>query len=704
MKLIIIPVLLCCLQVNAQSKPAKKDQMPSNKEMQEMMKEMQQAMNEMSEDDKKLFDSMGVKMPDLKNMQQMSAFASANAGKSTEVTKVPKKDLNRIAAVNKTPLTQAALPAYLQSVQQKLTETFPAELQQKIKNQVETLRKQQPGKNITAAASLGYFTLGNRKAALLLMGEQCMQNPGDANHLNNLAAMLNMAGGEHLALPILQLLNKQYPKNSTILNNIAHAWYGLGDISNAGKYIDSTIRLCAWHPQANQIKATIEESKGNHDGAVKAWKQSISKMYTADKERALNDLDYQLKTEDIFWNRRNITEQLGLSKFSWPGIPKSVEESELSEQTWNIFRADWDTKMATLKTQNEKLQAAYQLAFQQRMKHDMSSANKMVNHSAMMEGLVPKAIIKLRPYVDQLLELEAKQPFALAGYALQDTLRRLQEDAQKELEIINKTMKPGSEGTGINQGYCDAIDAVYNNLVRTANTLVEAFSIRHRDRAKRRIIELVNFKYYSEFPEKFELSVNEAKMEWLSFIIMPKDLIIFQSPVKFCKPGEKPKISNKHALADYDDINCPYRSKLDFYAASIETICGKTTVKVDAPHIKLEWESRSADREENRNTWDEFQRCTIEASVGYSKDIGKGPLQLEVAAHATGFLEFDRTGLKDAGVKAEVGVSVKTNVLETTGGVGPSEQSLSVAGAEATISINGGFTAGGTGILNSIRL
>lgn len=703
-------LLFLALQADAQKKPAKKEQLPSQKEMQEMMKEMQQAMNDMSEEDKRMMDSMGIKLPNMKNMQQMASFATANAGKALPEVRVPKRDAARIALLPKATLTQAALPAYLQSIHQKITQTLPADLQQKTGQQFELIRKENAGKNMAATAAIGYFTLGNTKAALLLMSQACRENPADDNNLNNLAALLNMSGGEHLALPILQLLNKQYPKNSTILNNMAHAWFGLGDVTNASKYIDSTIRLCAWHPQANQIKAAIEESKGNHDAAVKAMKQAISRMHTPDKERALNDLGYELKSDDIIWGEKNAPDQLGLSKFFWPGIPKSVEESEQAEDSWNKFRQGWDARMASLKAENEVLQAAYREAFQRRMQQDMQGAKTGARSSALMEGLMPKAVIKLRPYVDDLLALEAKDPFGLAVFALRDTIQIIEEEYGKELRRINETMAPGGEGIGMNPAYCAAVDAVNTSLLRTVNTRVELFCLRYRDRAKKRITELVNFKLYSEFPEKFALSVNEAKIEWLSYIILPKDLLKFQGPNRLCKKSEE-KNSTPHALADYDAVNCQYRSRFALALSSIETACGRTIVKIDVPSIKSEWEFRSADREENRNVWDEFQRCTIEVSVGHSKEFGSGPLQLEASAQATGFLEFDRTGLKDAGIKAEAGIGVKTNVLDNKVStdigdvkVGPSEKSLSFGGAEATISINGGFTAGGTGILKDVRL
>lgn len=711
MKQKLLPLLICTLSTyycHAQNRVPKKDQMPTPKEMNEMMAEIQKAMSEMSAEDKKMMDSLGFKMPNMPNIQQLGSFAAANANVSPGLL-VPKKDVARISSIPATPLSTASLQTYLQSLHTKITAVLPAELLQKTNQQFELLRKNKTGKNLKAAAATGYWAFGNTRGALFLMSQACQENPADIHNISNLAAMLNMSGGEHLALPLLQLLNKQFPKNSTVLNNIAHAWFGLGDINNASKYIDSCIRLCAWHPQANQVKAAIEESKGNHDGAVKAMKQSISKMHTPEKERKLNDLGYELKSDDIHWGPRNTADQLGLSKFTWPAIPKSVEQSEDLEPVWNAFRKDYDDRMAVLKQQHSVLAAATEKALQVRMQHDIQAASTGARHSAMAEGIVPKAIIKLRPFVDNLMELEVREPFHERLRELEEQLRNVEEEYKEEMKYITENIKAGSEGTGANEAYCEAIDALNTKFVRNHNTLVENFCIDQKERAQKRIRETINLKMYSEFPEKFDQSIIEAKMEWLSWIMLPKDKLAFRSPIQFCQKSQK-RPFKAHELSQFDEKFCNYRSKTDFVFASIETICGKTIAKIDVPHIKAEWEAKSADREQDRNFWDEFQRCTIEISAGYSREFGNGPLQLQVGAEATGFLEFDRTGLKDAGIKGQIGVGVTTNGLDTKIdtdigeiSVGPSEKSMSIAGAEAVISINSGFTAAGTGILSGVK-
>ena len=166
----------------------------------------------------------------------------------------------------------------------------------------------------------------------------CKADPANAINLNNYASFLTMCGAEQIALPILNNLNKRYPKNSSILNNITQAWLGLGDIQRAEKYADSTIRIYAYHPQANMAKCLIEESKGNIPAAIAAAKKAISKSYSTEKENKLKKLGYDLKSDDINWNRPMPQDALGLTKFTWPEYPLNVEQNKLLVKEWNDFK------------------------------------------------------------------------------------------------------------------------------------------------------------------------------------------------------------------------------------------------------------------------------------------------------------------------------------------------------------------------------
>jgi hypothetical protein len=134
-----------------------------------------------------------------------------------------------------------------------------------------------------------------------------------------------MLGGEDLALPILQKLNKEYPGNSTIQNNIGQAWFGLGDLDKAEKYLDSTIKTIAWHPQANLTKAVIQQSKGDKAGAVESLKKSVQGGYSITKEDMLRKLGYKLDGKDIDNDFDMPADPLGFDKWiaKMPIFPKN---------------------------------------------------------------------------------------------------------------------------------------------------------------------------------------------------------------------------------------------------------------------------------------------------------------------------------------------------------------------------------------------
>ncbi|MCY7290561.1 MAG: hypothetical protein LH615_00100, partial [Ferruginibacter sp.] len=274
----------------SQTKPKQKEAIPTQKEMQEMMKEAQGMMNEMSPEEKRMMDSMGIKMPDMKSVQKtVSGRSDAKMKKAYEDENrvVPQKDAARIKTALATTISNTQMGDYIYkthtAVLSKLTsKTKAAEIYQQIKK----LNKS------AANTAVGLWMDGKPTLALYVMGEACQAYPTDAISLNNYASFLTMCGAEQLALPILNNLNKRYQKNSSILNNITQAWLGLGDIDRANKFADSTLRIYAFHPQANMAKCVIEESKGNIAAAIAAAKKSISKAYSNEKENKLKKLGY----------------------------------------------------------------------------------------------------------------------------------------------------------------------------------------------------------------------------------------------------------------------------------------------------------------------------------------------------------------------------------------------------------------------------
>ncbi|MEQ1586036.1 MAG: hypothetical protein ABL895_09175, partial [Cyclobacteriaceae bacterium] len=112
--LLIIALMLMCLYSFAQQKPKpkEKEKAPTQKEMEEMMKEAQKELDNMSEEDKKMMKEMGIKIPSMKDVPQVTDQQLADAWEN-ENRIVPNKDLARINSISKTPITNSAMPSFL---------------------------------------------------------------------------------------------------------------------------------------------------------------------------------------------------------------------------------------------------------------------------------------------------------------------------------------------------------------------------------------------------------------------------------------------------------------------------------------------------------------------------------------------------------------------------------------------------------------
>src|SRR5690606_17699375 len=122
-------IIICAVSIAsmAQTKPGtKQEKPPTQKEMEEMMKEARKMMGELSEEDKKMMDSLGIKMPDFKNTPKVSDKQLAEAWED-EKRIVPKRDAARIASMPKV-VTAARMETYIAAIQKKITGTLDAAL------------------------------------------------------------------------------------------------------------------------------------------------------------------------------------------------------------------------------------------------------------------------------------------------------------------------------------------------------------------------------------------------------------------------------------------------------------------------------------------------------------------------------------------------------------------------------------------------
>ncbi|MBS1662790.1 MAG: hypothetical protein JST68_17225 [Bacteroidetes bacterium] len=678
-------LLLLAAPALAQEKP------PTKEEMDKMMKEMQKELNNMDPETKRMMDSMGIKMPDMKKTQQkLSGVTDAQLKEAwdDENRIVPKRDAARIAAIPG-PVSSGGMGSYITSRQAQLF----AKLQPAVRTVGDKVYASfKAGGNSSAKignAAAALWMTGRTQTAFYLMSRACADDPSNADNLGNYAAMLSMMGAEQLAIPILNNLNSRFPRNATILNNLGQAWFGLGELGTSEKYLDSTIRIFGAHTQANVTKAKIQESKGNKTEAANLVKKSIQTAYSQDKDAYLTKLGFDLSSIDLRIPKPTKADPLNLGSFNPPAFPMSVAECVVLEPQWKEFDNQLEKGMA--------VQKALQL-------HNVD-ANKsitdVVNRIKNRESIVP-----LHLEAGKKGLRDAEETWKRKLDALGQELKVWSEGAGNQLRLnYEKTMKElkkqDNDQTGEgkrNEDFCPRYRKVSDEYVKAVNSFQEDWYKRFLMVHKVYYNEIAYFGMFTMFEQEYESYKPGIKGSWL-FTLKNSHNIKFITD--YTCGGPKPEAKAGGKLAEFDDINCQYHSKMKYVVGTIEVDCSKMTTTLDLGDIKLGLK-QNMDME---TFADQFVSCTVAVSAGVGTKVGgAGPLEIGVGADVTGILEIDRSGVKDVIFEGSVGVSAGTTIISdagkatTTGsktaGHGVSDGSASV-GLEGRISLISGARSGG---------
>ncbi len=675
--ILLLFILITPLFILAQSgkNPSAKDKAPTQKEMNELLKEAKKAMNEMDPEQKKMMDSLGIKMPSFKDIPKISNQQLAKAWQNESLL-VPKRDAVRIKEIPKN-VNAANVKAYITGIQKKSSALLPAgtkAMSEKVQAFITT-----NSKNAAEAGNMAcaLWIAGQQELALLVMGHFCTADPLNTDNLNNYASMLSMQGGQHLAIPMLNNLNTKYPQNSTVLNNLGQAWFGLGDLSIAEKYLDSTIRIYAYHPQANLTKAAIEESRGNVTKAREALKRSIKHSYTNEKEDQLRKLGYQLELEGLKLPFKPGSDPLGLGKFARPGYPISTAELKMIKPLWEKFDQECDGRIDQL--QNEMSKVAEQ--FEKNMlagKMNISIPLHMKKTSLKLDEIQKHYENKLERLVQKFEELV------------------------KDLETIKAERKRAAP-----EAPCEMHIKFADDFFKKYNDRQKEYHDEFLEVQKHYINDMA---YYSQFTitdkAAFDILVLEFKIDWLRKIKEYHPLLYLETEGLECLEEED---AEPGKLADFDVVACNYNDTLDLKVWAFYQNCSRMTSKLNLKFIEY---TRYDNFE--RAEGDTYESSTMKISVEKGFDKLKkeyGPLKLEAKVGAAIELEFDRQGIKDVNLSAEAKVGAGHNVLdeglEKSGSIAGKDMIDNTVeiGVEGRISlVSGKGSIGGTGKLEGIRM
>lgn len=712
MKKYCILALLTAISFYTTAQPGKKpakEKPPTQKEMEEMMKEAEKMMGEMSPEDKKMMDSMGIKMPDFKKTaKSVSGVSDKQLADAWEIENliVPKKDAARINAIAKTPLTASSVGAFINDVHTKtLGLLWPASktLGEKLYTQLKATGKNSDVIGNTAAA---LWMMGRLQPALYIMGRVCTEDAANTDNLSNYASMLSMAGVQQSAIPVIEYLNSKFPGNSTLLNNLGQAWFGLGDIQKAEKYLDDAIRIYAYHPQANFTKSFIAEEKGNKAEAVTLTKKAMLHTYSQEKEERLRKLGYKLTSKDVTLPKNTKADGLNLGGFVPPPFPMSVDDCIALEPIWKAYIEQLKEKAAGLQKMYKAAEQTAADMQQKRINSDINIIKASMAAGSPQGNITPvplhatAAYIKLNEVMDEYRRKTEELGNKTAAYFTGPGPRAKKEYEEEMAKLREEDLNQTGEGKP-NKDFCPRYKAVSDKYLGLHNSTMEGFFKEYLEIQKKYLNESIHWEMYSEWPEKFEAYKIAAQISWLG-ALGAEPPFKFESITRFkCAPtvqGKGGKLSN------FDDVACKYHSEITLIFGKMKSDCSRFTTEVDFGAIKL-----GLKQDMDKETFaDQFMGCNVEIGMKVGKDVKLGPLAVEASAGGRVGIEIDRTGVKDVyvtgGVKAGAGTHIIGDAAEAAGtpssvlGQGVSDLSID-GGVEGKISlVSGKGSIYGTGI------
>jgi len=664
----------------------------TTKEMQDKIKQAQQQLDKLTPEQKKMMEQMGMSTS-IPSMPAGATDANVKAAVNGGAFDVPSKNAPLIAAIPKITLTAATMPAYLKEVNIYIEKNIASDE----KFTGESAYKFFKNNNYTAAMlgneGVGFWTLGRPEIAVYLLGKACAENATDADLLSNLAAMLSMGGAPHKAIPVLEYLNRQFPDNTTIQNNLGQAWFYLGEMDKANEQLNKVVKAFAYHPEANFTQYLIEQSKGNTTKAIDKMKNSLAYSYSLDKVNMLKKLGYKVKGSDMRKPFRPDPNPLGLKNFVRPDVPTCYADELRLKADWDSFEKQlYDKGMQLAKdmipyqqANNQKAQQAYEKFANKdantilKMKADQATTTNLYEAIAQrnLEEMTKDGGIsfRLKSAVKQIADL--RKDFAVKD----ETQRKLIEKqnsltATQESELAKKGENIGFDNCAVQQKYSEWVYTNYNKPLEEAcqNYLHQLYL---------KLSEELYWKQFTQDEATFEATKIAAKKEWLTALSDTRYIATDKYGV--CNAPEAKQ--SKYKLADFDDMHCAYKSTLDFgkYQQTFE--CGKARVTFDAGKLSGEFNFKFDDKGKSHFTNGRMEATVIDKNIS----AGKGPLQVGASVKAGMGVEFTSRGVEDVYATGEAKITAGSNTVSDPAGV-VSDPSVSITASGRMSLISGNMT------------
>lgn len=464
-RLLLTTVFLISIQY-LYAQPAKKptpqkkptSQQDINKLLDEAMKEEGMSKEE-QEEMKKL---MKVVMPALNEVNSKTADYP-------EFTKnsllIPKKDIAGISAMNKKSLSKSEIAGYATGLYNKILAKGDASEMAIVKKVILQTPK---AADISSAAILAMLQ-GHPQAALALSIKAVSTEPANLTWQNNMSSLLTSYGFPELAMPVLRKLNNELPVNSTVLNNLGHAWLGLGETDSAKRYLSFASRANPLHPEAKLCGGLIEELKGDPIKAGKIYEEAMELSPNPFTDQVMKNHNKKSNLQNLDFEK--IKKMIAIYEYFPPNWMPEIPVMSNNVQNYNednAIKSSYAEMISEFKTKVEEMTNKLSLELD-----DLHNKGEDVFVKEMMTETMKGLSFMSKPATIVLGVLSSYQTKFQLDHA--EELKKmiqwkanLQIEKQKKIDVIYKKISD-SKGTRC-ETFKQELDNLENQFMVTVNT------------------------------------------------------------------------------------------------------------------------------------------------------------------------------------------------------------------------------------------
>jgi tetratricopeptide (TPR) repeat protein len=588
---------------------------------------------------------------------------------------LPAKDIKRLSLIPQQPPTLIQLSDMLRTTQQQIT----AVAKPAITQEIQKIAEGQNAESLQQAA-IGSFYADKPEHAVMLAIEAALKNSGDQTGWNNLAAIFNMTGLEHKAVPILMNQLQLDPGNSMMLNNMGQAYMGLGDVGMAEMFLTQCLQHDPLNPEANRSMGMIKFYYEQYEEGMRFFEKELEVAYRRStialmrgKNKAFNI--YKLRKKRNI-PHRNFFGELQFGKFKIPSLPETTDETALAKIKGESFN---ESVTAELFYWNDKAQLS---------KEEIAADGRRI------PGIYADYVEALLEDLQEVYKAEELHIFSDLDL---NHIRMMIEDYNTKLMAVNCPSPPAGatygEGAAYQKKCCDMKKPIMDAFVAEYNSFVTKRGNRVLGIWKEYINDLINI-VSLEPSAGNKILVYKNLQQYCNVLHSCFGSGQFLDPPMECNGTlTTAQADSLIASARNVDLSCPkwLNVEIDVKVAKLKADCDKYAIEVG----KL-WQ---AGYEHNFRTGTTTLSAGVGAKAKFFANTGSADLKAMV------YFSFDNNNkFTDLGIMGKASVKIGDTPFSLAGGNGSAGGTMGGTEGMVKLGINSGFTSGvkGTGALAEV--